>query len=92
MGFVRIESVAAPLRAFTVLIERQGSLLKRKTMWGWWVLAGLLTSGVLPAMRHCLQNILTDDAILIPAAATVYVQVLQPVHTLFRSTLRPGLL
>ena len=50
-------------------------------MRGWWVHAGLLTSGIVPAMRHCLQDILTDDAMLIPAAATVYVQVLQPVHT-----------
>jgi len=38
--------------------------------------AGLLTSGIVPAMRHCLQSILTDDAILIPASATVYVQVM----------------
>ena len=43
--------------------------------------AGLLTSGIIPAMRHSLQDILTDSAMLIPAAATVYVQVLQPVHT-----------
>ena len=40
--------------------------------------AGLLTSGIVPAMRHCLQSILTDDAIIIPASATVYVQVLIP--------------
>ena len=37
--------------------------------------AGLLTSGVVPAMRHCLQSLLTDDAVLIPASATVFVQV-----------------
>ena len=37
---------------------------------------GLLTSGVVLAMRHCLQSILTDDAIIIPASATVYVQVM----------------
>lgn len=37
--------------------------------------AGLLTSGVLPAMRHCMQHLLADDAVLLPASATVYVQV-----------------
>ena len=36
--------------------------------------AGLLTSGILPAMRHCCEHLLADDAVLIPAAATVYVQ------------------
>ncbi len=39
-------------------------------------LAGLLTSGIIPAMRHCMHNILADDAILLPAAATVYMQVI----------------
>ncbi|KAK9836263.1 hypothetical protein WJX81_000365 [Elliptochloris bilobata] len=33
---------------------------------------GLLTSGILPAMRHCIQNLMADDMILLPAAATVY--------------------
>ena len=36
--------------------------------------AGLLTSGILPAMRHCCEHLLADDAVLIPASATVYVQ------------------
>ncbi|BDA48465.1 Protein arginine N-methyltransferase 7 [Coccomyxa sp. Obi] len=35
---------------------------------------GLLTSGIIPAVRHCMHNILADDAILLPAAATVYMQ------------------
>ena len=36
--------------------------------------AGLLTSGILPAIRHCCEHLLADDAVLIPASATVYVQ------------------
>ena len=35
---------------------------------------GLLTSGILPAMRHCIQNLMADDMIVLPAAATVYCQ------------------
>jgi hypothetical protein len=37
-------------------------------------LAGLLTSGIVPAMHHCLHSIMADDAVLLPASATVYVQ------------------
>ena len=45
--------------------------------------AGLLTSGIVPAMRHCLQSILTDDTIMIPASATVFVQVaISPINIL----------
>lgn len=36
--------------------------------------AGLLTSGILPAMRHCIQHLMADDMIVLPAAATVYCQ------------------
>ena len=36
--------------------------------------AGLLTSGILPAMRHCIQNLMADDMVVLPAAATVYCQ------------------
>ena len=37
--------------------------------------AGLLASGIIPAVRHCLDNLLTADARVIPASATVYAQV-----------------
>ena len=37
---------------------------------------GLLSSGLVPAISHALNNfLLTHDAIVIPAAATVYMQV-----------------
>ena len=36
--------------------------------------AGLLTSGLIPAVRHALHNLLTHDAIVIPSSATVFVQ------------------
>ena len=37
--------------------------------------AGLLASGIIPAVRHCLDNLLTTDARIIPASATVFAQV-----------------
>lgn len=36
---------------------------------------GLLASGIIPAVRHCLDNLLTTDARIIPASATVFCQV-----------------
>lgn len=36
---------------------------------------GLLTSGIIPAFKHALSNLLLSDAILMPASATVYMQV-----------------
>lgn len=39
--------------------------------------AGLLTSGLLPCMRHAIQNLMTDDMVVLPAAATVYVQAVE---------------
>ena len=36
--------------------------------------AGLLTSGLIPSVRHALDGLLTSDAILLPASATVYMQ------------------
>ena len=36
--------------------------------------AGLLTSGLIPAVRHALHNLLTHDAIVMPSSATVFVQ------------------
>ena len=37
--------------------------------------AGLLASGIIPSVQHCLNNLLTTDARVIPASATVYAQV-----------------
>lgn len=39
--------------------------------------AGLLTSGIIPSMRHALGSLLTTDAVLLPASATVYVQAVE---------------
>lgn len=36
--------------------------------------AGLLTSGLIPSVRHAMDGLLTSDAILLPASATVYMQ------------------
>jgi hypothetical protein len=41
--------------------------------WG----AGLLTSGLIPCMRHAIQNLMADDMLLLPASATVYVQAVE---------------
>jgi type III protein arginine methyltransferase len=41
------------------------------------VCSGLLTSGLLPALRHTQQQLLTADAIIIPSAVTVYAQAVQ---------------
>lgn len=38
--------------------------------------AGLLASGLIPAVRHSLLHLLTADARVLPAAATVFFQVL----------------
>jgi protein arginine N-methyltransferase 7 len=35
---------------------------------------GLLTSGMIPAVKHCLDNIMIDKPVVIPCSATVYVQ------------------
>lgn len=37
--------------------------------------AGLLASGIIPVVRHCLDNLLTTSALVIPASATVFAQV-----------------
>ena len=37
--------------------------------------AGLLASGIIPVVRHCLDNLLTTGALVIPASATVFAQV-----------------
>ena len=36
--------------------------------------AGLLTSGLVPSVRHAVQNLMADDMVVLPAAATVFVQ------------------
>lgn len=36
---------------------------------------GLLASGIIPVVKHCLDNLLTTNARAIPASATVYAQV-----------------
>ncbi|KAL4451864.1 hypothetical protein ABPG75_007526 [Micractinium tetrahymenae] len=38
---------------------------------------GLLTSGLIPSVRHALGTLLTADAILLPASATVYCQAVE---------------
>lgn len=38
---------------------------------------GLLTSGLIPSVRHALGSLLTTDAILLPASATVYCQAVE---------------
>lgn len=40
-------------------------------------MVGLLTSGIIPAFRHCLDHILIHDPILIPSSATVFVQAIE---------------
>ena len=37
--------------------------------------AGLLASGIIPVVRHCLDSLLTTGALVIPASATVFAQV-----------------
>jgi hypothetical protein len=39
--------------------------------------AGLLTSGLIPVVRHCIQKLMADDMQIIPMAATVYVQAVE---------------
>lgn len=39
--------------------------------------AGLLTSGLIPSVRHALGSLLTTDAILLPASATLYCQAVE---------------
>ena len=38
---------------------------------------GLLTSGMIPAIHHALQNLSMHDAIVLPASATVYMQAIE---------------
>ncbi|KAK3261796.1 hypothetical protein CYMTET_29312, partial [Cymbomonas tetramitiformis] len=38
---------------------------------------GLLTSGVVPALQHALHHLLLPDAIVMPAAVTVYMQAVE---------------
>lgn len=38
---------------------------------------GLLAAGILPSVRHALDNLLTSDAIVLPASATVYAQAIE---------------
>ena len=38
---------------------------------------GLLTAGMLPSVRHALDNLLTTDATVLPASATVYAQAIE---------------
>ena len=37
----------------------------------------LLTSGIIPGMRHALHNLVTPDCYVIPASATVFVQAIE---------------
>ena len=39
--------------------------------------AGLLTSGIVPAFRHVLDDVMIRDPILIPSSATVFVQAIE---------------
>lgn len=39
--------------------------------------SGLLTSGIIPAIRHALTSLTTTDAIVLPASATVCVQAVE---------------
>ena len=38
---------------------------------------GLLSSGIIPAVRHALSTLTTQDAIVLPASATVYMQAVE---------------
>lgn len=38
---------------------------------------GLLSSGIVPAMRHALDNLLLPDAIVVPSSATMYAQAVE---------------
>ncbi|KAL3131069.1 hypothetical protein ABBQ38_000384 [Trebouxia sp. C0009 RCD-2024] len=38
---------------------------------------GLLASGIIPVVRHCLENLLTANAHVIPASATVFAQAVE---------------
>jgi type III protein arginine methyltransferase len=38
---------------------------------------GLLTSGIIPAVRHALGSLTTHEAIVLPASATVYMQAVE---------------
>eukprot|EP00210_Caulerpa_lentillifera_P006726 g6428.t1 len=38
---------------------------------------GLLTSGIIPAFRHCMDNILIHNPVLIPASATVFAKAIE---------------
>jgi len=40
-------------------------------------LPGFLTSGLLPCVSHCLDNLMLPESIVIPAAATVYAQAVE---------------
>jgi len=42
---------------------------------------GLLTSGLIPAAKHALSELMTDQAVVIPCSATVYVQAGQVQNT-----------
>lgn len=39
--------------------------------------AGLLASGLIPSMRHAIQNLMAEDMIVLPAAATVFAQAVE---------------
>lgn len=39
--------------------------------------AGLLTSGLLPVVKHAVQSLMTTDMVIIPASATVFVQAVE---------------
>ena len=39
--------------------------------------AGLLTSGLIPCLRHAAQNLVTDDAVIMPSSARVFVQAIE---------------
>ena len=38
---------------------------------------GLLSSGLIPSTKHCLQNLLLPDAIVLPSSATVFAQAIE---------------
>ena len=38
---------------------------------------GLLSSGLIPSTKHCLQNLLLPDCIVLPSSATVFAQAIE---------------
>lgn len=40
-------------------------------------IAGFLTSGIIPAVRHALDNLMITNPVVIPASATIFGQAVQ---------------